>query len=124
MGLVVRVTGLKKRRCRAGRRTCESSARHRKTCLISSMLSPAGTSNMICCRIVLARGLYPGSGTRRVHVVLRAGASRADSLRAHVVRGPSVGRGAGTTRRGTRALLRETEVENDGLAERAIGIRG
>ena len=40
----------------------------RKICLISSIDSPLGTSNMICCRIVFARGLAPGSGTLQVHI--------------------------------------------------------
>ncbi len=49
-------------------RCAGSSTRQRKICFVSSIDSPAGTSNMICARIGLARGLYPGSGTRQVHI--------------------------------------------------------
>ena len=68
IGLVVSVTGLKKRKWRAGRRCCGSSEKQRKTCFVSSILRPAGTSNMICWRIGFDRGLLPGSGTRQVHI--------------------------------------------------------
>src|SRR6185369_5110348 len=69
--LVVSELGLKKRKWRAVGRNAESSAKQRKICLISSTDKPEGTSNMICERIGLARGLYPGSGTRQVHISQR-----------------------------------------------------